>query len=227
MLGSDEEEAYESDDWVGVRYLGDGEEEEYEEGSMDEECEEDGDDDGGKEWGAEDETVSTLEFDVGSGLEVCKRQRTECDKDARISKLEHENEVLRLENNELKEKVFKEILKVQQGQQAITRSFSALSGFSCGLVPGQPGSSSNSNSSHVLHGLCLKQVFIADGIEYASIKDITAPNIFSSPGSFPHAILVDRKSNERVNEVLMTRKITMRFRLVHKLDGRRVQTAQI
>jgi hypothetical protein len=193
---------------------GDGEEgNEGEEGEEEEEEEEYVEEEEGED-GEEYE-----ESDDGSESTSSKRQRTGDPKDDRIHKLESDNEVLRRENKELKEKVIPQLLKIQQGQQEMVRCFSAFAGISSGLVTGRSSISAAADASQ---GVRLEQIFVADGAEYGSIDDISVPQIFSSAGSFPHAVLVDRKTRERVNEVVMTRRLIMRFRLVYKLDGRKV-----
>lgn len=195
--------------------------EEGEEGDEGEEGEEgdeeSAEDEEEEEYAEEEDLESASGSDAEQSTTSSKRKRTDSEK--RIADLETENKRLREENRALRNDVFPELMNIKRGQEAMVRVFSVYSGMSAELA--SEGISSASTLG-TIEGIKLQQIFgFGDGTvtENDSLDGVAAPKRFKAAGSFPHAVVLHKRTGARQYEVEGRRQVVMKFRLVYKLDG--------
>ena len=109
-------------------------------------------------------------------------------------------------------------MNIRRGQESMVRVFSVYSGMSADIA--SEGISSASTLG-TIEGIKLKQIFgFGNGTvtEYDSLDGVVAPNRFKAAGSFPHAVVLHKRTGARQYEVEGRRQVVMKFRLVYKLD---------
>jgi hypothetical protein len=207
----------------------DGPGEEGQEPHSDDEGEEDYNDDDASlphEDGEEDEEEymeedEEDEEDADASEHSDKRQRVDSGGTSRVAELEAENENLKRELATLRNDVIPKLLEIKSGQESLIRVFGAYSSSAMG-VP-LPTDTVN-DVTEVAKSVKLIQVFGIGHDEIMlrnAIDDIPAPARFKASGSFPQAIAIDSRTQQRQYQVESRRPTCIRFRLVNKLDGRR------
>lgn len=156
-----------------------------------------------------------------------KRQRVDSGEASRIAELELENQNLRTELAALRNEVLPKMLAIKTGQDALVRVFGAYSSAPAGgLLPTE----AVAQASDVKKSVKLVQIFGVGQDEimlHSAIDEIHAPVRFAASGSFPHAIAIDSRTQQRQYQVESRRPTCLRFRLVSKLDGRRANETDL
>lgn len=186
---------------------------------------EDGEDDGASlphQQGEEDMEEEYIEEEDGYASEHSeKRQRLDEGEGSQVAELRLENDNLKRELATLRNDVIPKLLEIKSGQESLIRVFGAYSSAAMGLsLPTEPAA----DSSDVAKNVKLVQVFGMGHDEimlHSGIDEIPAPARFRASGSFPQAIAVDARTQQRQYQVESRRPTCLRFRLVNKLDGRR------
>lgn len=192
---------------------------EGEEGEEDEE----GDDDGGSlpHQDEEEDEEEYMEEDDEASEHSDKRQRVDSGEVSRVAELEAENENLKREIATLRNDVIPKLLEIKSGQESLIRVFGAYSSSAMGA---SLSTDPVEDVSEVAKSVKLVQVFGVGQDEIMlrnAIDDIQAPTRFKASGSFPQAIAIDARTQQRQYQVESRRPTCLRFRLVNKLDGRR------
>lgn len=145
---------------------------------------------------------------------VSEREKEIEDLKRQIEKNHLEIGRLATENSSLKSKALTEMLKIQQSHDVMIATFTGYSGVAVANTNGSLLSAQPTK---------LKQVFNVDEElgEIDSIDDINDPVRFSAHGVFPHAVDLNKKTHVRELQVENRRQITLTFKLVSKLDGRK------
>lgn len=163
---------------------------------------------------ADDEGIDSDEESPSARVKRMKTIKDEYER--RICKLEARNQELEAQNKDLKEKTFAELTKIQKSHAAMISAFSGYAG-----VQFEPFGSS---SASLIQPVRLKQVFnINEALDEGdSLEDVKAPVRFSASGVFPHAIAENKKTHAREYQVEGRRRVSVKFVLCSKLDGRRL-----
>jgi len=193
------------------------------------EGEEEGDDDGGSlphQDGEEDEE-EYIEEDEEASEHSEKRQRVDSGEGSRVAELEVENGNLKREIATLRNDVIPKLLEIKSGQESLIRVFGAYLSSAMGV---SLSTDSVQDVSKVAKSVKLVQVFGVGQDEIMlrnAIDDIPAPTRFKAIGSFPQAIVIDARTQQRQYQVESRRPTCLRFRLVNKLDGRRANESDL